>query len=177
MVEHHLAIGVRLADDGFIEPVIVEEVAGDSYARKPDARLVLHGQLGLRLGVPLIAKARPPSPHLDAGHLDAIAGAGLSRNQFYQALAGLADDHPGQDFPARVHRSDGREDASGISRRNESSEALQETARTGGDLPSALNRGGDVARAVDRTDPGGAQMTGTWNPICCHVPSWLKRNG
>ena len=59
MIEHHLAIGVRLADDGFIEPVIVEEVAGDSYARKRDARLVLHGQLGLRLGVPLIAKARP----------------------------------------------------------------------------------------------------------------------
>ena len=40
MLERHLAIGVRLADDGLIEPVIVEEVAGDSYARKRDARFL-----------------------------------------------------------------------------------------------------------------------------------------
>ena len=76
----------------------------------------------------------------------------------------MADDHPGQDLPARVHRSDGSEDASGIGRRNESSEALQETVRTGRDHARRLNRGGDVARVVDRTDPGGAQMTGTCEP-------------
>ena len=58
MLERHLAIGVRLADDGLIEPVIVEEVAGNPHARQRDARFVLHCQLGLRLGGPLIAKGR-----------------------------------------------------------------------------------------------------------------------
>ena len=79
MLERHLAIGVRLADDGLIEPVIVEEVAGNPHARQRDARLVLHYQLGLRFGGPLIAKARALPLHLDTGHLDAIAGAGLSQ--------------------------------------------------------------------------------------------------
>jgi hypothetical protein len=116
VLERHLAIGVRLADDGLIEPVIVEEVAGDSYARKRDARLVLHYQLDLGFGGPLIATVRAPPLHLDIGHLDAIAGAGLARNQFHQALAGLADDHPGQDLSARVHRSGGSDGASGIGR-------------------------------------------------------------
>ena len=136
MLERHLTIGVGHADDGLIEPVIVEEVASNPHARQRDARLVLHCQRGLRMGEPLIAKGRALPRHLDIGHLDAIVGAWLSRNQFHQALAGLADDHPGQDLPARVHRTDGREDASGISRRNERGEALQETVRTGGDLPS-----------------------------------------
>ena len=135
MLERHLAIGVRLADDGLIEPVIVEEVAGNPHARQRDARLALHGQLGLRFGGPLIAKGGALPLHLDRGHLDAIAGAGLARNQFHQALAGLADDHPCQDLPARVHRSDASEGASAIGRRNKSSEALQETARTSRDLP------------------------------------------
>ena len=130
------------------------------HARQRDARLVLHGQLGLRLGGPLIAKGRALSLHLDIGHLDAIVGAGLTRNQFHQALAGLADDHPGQDLSARVHLPDGSEDASGIGRRNESSEALQETARTGRDHARRLNRGGDILRIVDRADTGARQMPG-----------------
>jgi hypothetical protein len=152
VLEHDLAIGVRLADDRLIEPVIVEEVAGNPHARQRDARLVLHCQLGLRLSGPLIAKGRAPSFHLDIGHLDAIAGAGLTRSQFYQALAGLADDHPGQDLSASVHRSDRSEDASAIGRRNEISEVLQETARTGRDHTRRLNRGGDILRIVDRAD-------------------------
>ena len=152
MLERHLAIGVGHADDGLIEPVIVEEVAGNPHARQRDARLVLHCQRGLHSDGPLIAKGRALPRHLDIGHLDAIAGARLSRNQFHQALAGLADNHPGQDLPARVHRSDASEDASGIGRRNESSEVLQETVRTGGDHARRLNRGGDILRIVDRTD-------------------------
>ena len=133
MLEDHLAIGVGDADDGLIEPVIVEEVAGNHHARQQDARLVLRCHRSLRLDGSLIAKGRALRRHLDIGHLDAIAGARLSRNQFHQALAGLADNHPGQDLSARVHRPDAREDASGIGRRDESSEVLQETARTGGD--------------------------------------------
>ena len=87
-----------LADDGLIEPVIVEEVAGNPYARERNARFVLHYQLGLCLVGPLIATVREGlSLHLDTGHLDAIAGAGLTRNQFHQP-SGLADDHPGQDL-------------------------------------------------------------------------------
>ena len=60
MLERHLAIRVRLADDGLIEPVIVEEVAGNPYPRQRDARFALHCQLGLRFGGPLIAKGRAP---------------------------------------------------------------------------------------------------------------------
>jgi hypothetical protein len=164
VLERHLAIGVCLAGDGLIEPVIVEEVAGNPHARERDARFALHHQLGLRLGGPLIAKGRAPPLHLDTGHLDAIAGARLARNQFHQALAGLADNHPGQDLPACVHRSGGSEDASGIGRRNESSEVLQETARTGRDLPGTLNRGRDVLGIVDRTDAGRARAAGPYEP-------------
>ncbi len=39
MLERHLTIGVRLADDGLVEPVIVEEVAGNPHARQRDALL------------------------------------------------------------------------------------------------------------------------------------------
>ena len=70
----------------------------------------------------------------------------------------------GQDLPARVHRSDGSEDASAIGRRNESSEVLQETARTGRDLPGTLNRGRDVLGIVDRTDAGRARVAGPYEP-------------
>lgn len=62
MLERYLAIGVSLADDGLVEPVIVEEVAGNPHGRQRDACFALHGQLGLRLGRPLIAKGRAPSP-------------------------------------------------------------------------------------------------------------------
>ena len=171
MLELHLAIGVRLADDGLIEPVIVEEVAGNPHARQRDARFALHCQLGLRFDGPLIAKGGGPPLHLDICYLDAIAGTGLARNQFHQALTGLADDHPGQDLSARVHRSDGSEDAPGVGRRNKSSEILQETARTGRDHARRLNRGGDILRIVDRTD---AELDSgrSANAICCQVPSW-----
>ena len=64
MLERHLAIGVRLADDGLIEPVIVEEVAGNPYARERDARFVLHYQLGLCLVGPLIATVRRAFPFI-----------------------------------------------------------------------------------------------------------------
>jgi hypothetical protein len=37
VLERHLAIGVRVDDDGLIEPVIVEEVAGDPHARQRNA--------------------------------------------------------------------------------------------------------------------------------------------
>jgi len=160
VLERHLAAGVRLADDGLIEPIIVEEVAGNPHTRQRDSRLALHYQLGLCLGGPLIAKGWALPLHLDTGHLDAIAGAGLTRNQFHQALAGLTDDHPSQDLSARVHRSDGREGASGVSRRNEISEVLQETGRAGRDHARRLNRGGDILRIVDRADTVARQMPG-----------------
>ena len=59
MLERHLATGVRLADDGLIEPVIVEEVAGNPHARQREARFVLHDQLGLCLGDPSSQKPGP----------------------------------------------------------------------------------------------------------------------
>ncbi len=160
MLERHLAIGVRLADDGFIEPVIVEKVACNPHARERNARLVLHYQLGLGLGGPLITTVRALPFHLNIGHLDAIADARLRRNQFHQALAGLADDHPGQDLSARIHRSDGSEGASGIGRRNQISEVLQEAARAGRDHARRLNCSGDILRIVDRPDTVARQMPG-----------------
>ena len=86
MLERHLAIGVGHADDGLIEPVIVEEVTGNPHARQRDAGLVLHCQRGLDLHGPLIAKGRALPRHLDIGHLDAIAGAGLKQTNFTKRL-------------------------------------------------------------------------------------------
>ena len=62
MLEQHLASWSPLADDGLIEPVIVEEVAGNPHARQRDARLVLHGQLGLHFGRTPDRKRRGPFP-------------------------------------------------------------------------------------------------------------------